>query len=83
MNPLTIYSALTIERCDNKLPHKKGPSKLPFTVVINCGKISFNLHLILVSGNWVHALDPMLPEDQMTQSETSILSNRCHLIKIK
>ena len=24
-------------------------------------------YLILVSGNWAHALDPMLPEDQMTQ----------------
>ena len=25
-------------------------------------------NLILVSGNWAHALDPMLPEDQMTPS---------------
>ena len=39
--------------------------------------------LILVSGNWAHALDPVLPEDQMTQTETSILPNRCHLIKKK
>ena len=82
MNPLTIYSALTAERCDNKLPHKKGPSKLPFAL-LNCGKISFNLHLILVSGKLAHALDPMLPEDPMTQSETSILPNWCHLMKVK
>ena len=27
----------------NKLPRKKEPSKLPFAL-INCGKISFNLH---------------------------------------
>ena len=39
--------------------------------------------LILVSENWAHALDPMFPEDQMTQAETSILPNRCHLIRIK
>ena len=82
MNPLTVYSSLTIERCDNKPPHKKGPSKLPFAL-INCGKISIILHLILVSGNLAHALDSVLPKDQLAQTETSILPNRCHLIKIK
>ena len=78
MNPLTVYSALTVERCDNK----KEPSKLPFAL-INCSKISFNLHSILVSRNWDHALGPRLPEEQMTQTETPILPNQCHLIKIK
>ena len=34
-------------------------------------------------GNWANALDPMLPGDETTQTETSILPNRCHLIKIK
>ena len=76
MNLLTVYSALTDRRCDNKLPHKKEPSKLP-SALINCGKISFNLGLILVSGNWAHALDPVL------QTKTSVLPNTCHLIKIK
>ena len=42
VNPLTVNSALTVEMCDNKLPHKKGPSKQLF-VLINCGIISFNL----------------------------------------
>ena len=46
-----IYPALTVDGCDNKLSHKRGPTKLPF-ILINWGKISFNLHLILVSGNW-------------------------------
>ena len=44
---------------------------------------SFSLNLILVSGNWAHALDPVLPEDQMTQTKTSTFPNRCYLIKIK
>ena len=30
MNLLTVNSVLTVERCDNKLPHKVEPSKLPF-----------------------------------------------------
>ena len=42
-----------------------------------------NFHLVLVTGNWAHALDPILPEDQMAQTETSILPNRYHPIKIK
>ena len=45
INPLTVYSAITVGMCDNKLPHKKDPSKLP-VALINCGKISFDLHLI-------------------------------------
>ena len=70
MNLLTIYSVLTVERCDNKLPHKKGPSKLPFTL-INCGKISFNFHFIsfkiavhilfIVKSVFPKDLEPMLP----------------------
>ena len=82
MNPRIVNSALIIKKCDNKLPHRKGPSKLLFTS-INCGKTLLNLHLILVSGSWAHAMDPVLPEDQMTQTETSVLPNQCHLIKIK
>ena len=39
--------------------------------------------LILVSGNWAHAWDPMLPENQMTQAKTSTLPNRCHSIQYK
>ena len=35
------------------------------------------------SRNWAHALDPMLSKDQMTETETSILPNWCHIIKIK
>ena len=57
MNPLAVYSALTIAKCDNKLPHKKGPSKLPFALM-NCGKISFNLHFFWGGGaSWLPILN--------------------------
>ena len=46
-------------------------------------RLSIYLPLILVSGNWAHALDSTLPKDQMTQTETYVLPDRYHLIKIK
>ena len=49
----------------------------------NPKKTQVMFQLTLVSGNWAHALNPMLPEDQTTQAETSILPNWCHPIKIK
>ena len=44
---------------------------------------SYTAVSILVSRSLAHALDPMLPEDQMTQCETPTLPNRCDLIIIK